>query len=785
MKEASSSTPARGTADELRAWLGVLFENAGRALMVLDGRGQLRCANALANAVLLDGARSATRPGGAADSGAVLADLLGASTIARKKLLTAPWGETLTVVELTESARLSASLDLTHEQYQGIIDDLPGIAVLVWDTDLRVVIAAGQALRRATDDPGSMIGKRPHDLLSARAWSRLKPAFVSTLNGDPQVEVDYVSPDSKVEYRMWFRPLTGADGSVVGGLAFSEEVTEQRARQNLLEQIQRLSHVGSYTYDRVHGWHADDELLSLLGVDGVDGIGRSFHTLVVAEDADAVRDSIDEVVDVGGRATARYRFVHGRSGEMRHMVGTFMGVVGTDGSLLRMISAHVDVTAAVWAAHAKGRAAHARTVLLRRVSDTVAGSDGPTDVQVKRITDVAVAAIGDGALVQVFSESEGIDLDVVSVTAEPRDARITDELIDALRSPAAAALSAEASSIFSTVDNPNWRSELTAMTGRNVPADVAHVISAPIRHSGVSMGFMRFFRLDPMNAFHPGDDDVVQMVADRAGAVVAEHRVRDELRKQHRHGESLAAELHRLTTEQRELVSQLASVEERERGLLAEAIHDEPLQLVLAVMMQMDRLAMDDSTADSERLEPMLTTLETAVRKLRTLIIALTPPDLTDGLGGALSRLAEGIFVGQPTRIVTSGRAHVSLTPSRKVNAYNILREAMVNVRKHAQAGKVLISLEETDGIVTAIVTDDGTGSDSFTSGPGHLGVATMHARAVAEGGALQINSAAGRGTSVVLTLPVNATEPAESGVAPSPAQQTPAPPSTSIAAQT
>ena len=710
MSETSTSEAVRGTAGEVRAWLGFLFENAARALVVVDERGAVRCANALADALMPGGAGPAGGPAGGQDFGGHLLDWLGAARVTREVALVAPWGEPLTVVELTEASDPPHPLELTHDHFRSVIEDLPGATLLVWDTDLRLVIAAGGSLRRVGYDAKAMIGKCPAEVFSAQAWNGLEPVFTSTLNGGPPDQVDYLSADSQVEYRMRFRPLTGADGAtVIGGLAVSQEVSEQRSRQHLLEQIQRLSHVGSYTYDRIHGWRADEELLSLLGVDSVDGIGRSFEVLVVAEDADAVRDAIDEVVDHGGRATVRYRIVHGHSLQVRHMVGTFMGVVGFDGSMLRLITTHVDVTAAVWAAQARVRAAQARTVLLRRVSDTLAGTDGPTEAQIKRITDVAVAATGDGAVVQIFGSDGGVEFDVLSVTAEPRDSRITDELIEAMRSPVSAAAAHQATSMWSTVDNPHWRSELTRMTGHQVPADVAHVISAPVRHTGVTLGYLRIFRLEPTNPFQSGDDDLVQMIADRIGAVVAEHRVRDELRRQYEQGEALTAQLQRLTAEQRELLDQLSGVEERERALLAEAIHDEPLQLILTVMMQMDRLSTGRSNQQSELFEPMLTTLETAVDKLRTLIIALTPPDLTDGLGGALRRLAEGIFIGQSTRIVTSGRAHVSLTPLRKINAYNILREAMVNVRKHARAGTVTISLEEADGTVTASVTDDGS----------------------------------------------------------------------------
>src|SRR4029077_9107986 len=171
-------------------------------------------------------------------------------------------------------------------------------------------------------------------------------------------------------------------------------------------------------------------------------------------------------------------------------------------------------------------------------------------------------------------------------------------------------------------------------------------------------------------------------------------------------------------------------VEERERTLLAEAIHDGPMQLVVAVMMRLDNSGIAHETIDDVELERLIVTLETSIQRLRTLIVALTPPDLSKGLGEALRKLAEGIFLGTPTAITVLGDAHVHLTALSKGNAHRILREAMVNARKHAHAEHVVLELAERDGTVIARLTDDGVGADCIDAEPGHLGMATMRARA-------------------------------------------------------
>ena len=147
--------------------------------------------------------------------------------------------------------------------------------------------------------------------------------------------------------------------------------------------------------------------------------------------------------------------------------------------------------------------------------------------------------------------------------------------------------------------------------------------------------------------------------------------------------------------------------------------------------------------------------LVTTVDWLRNLIVvALSPPDLSAGLGPALAGLARGIFTATPTVFTVVGPDHVPLSVPAKEAVYRIFREALGNVRKHARANNATLGIEQRDGLIVVSLTDDGVGSASLDAGAGHLGMATMRARAEAEGGQLHIESVPGLGTVVTLTLP-------------------------------
>jgi CheY-like chemotaxis protein/anti-sigma regulatory factor (Ser/Thr protein kinase) len=228
-------------------------------------------------------------------------------------------------------------------------------------------------------------------------------------------------------------------------------------------------------------------------------------------------------------------------------------------------------------------------------------------------------------------------------------------------------------------------------------------------------------------------------------------------------GRDQPAELHAATLfdatplEPRLLLDRLADIEQRERTLIAEAIHDDPLQLIVAAITQLDLLGADhpDAAPGCAAVNSML---DSAVDTLRALIVSSSAPTFEGGLATALGRLATGVLVGTDTAVRLTGAMHVSLTAEANLVAYRIVREALVNARKHAFAQHVSIDLRETDHAVVITVQDDGVGCEPPQLGQdgGHLGLTVMHSRARAAGGRVRVSSARGAGTTVVLTLPRN-----------------------------
>jgi signal transduction histidine kinase len=395
-----------------------------------------------------------------------------------------------------------------------------------------------------------------------------------------------------------------------------------------------------------------------------------------------------------------------------------------------------------------------RAIVLRRVSDLLATARGGIDELLRNVADLAASALGEGVVLRVLTpdllsiesdvvahveESGRLELEALaaaSLTGIPPHHPVIDNVINRGR-------------FASSVGRNNWRQEDRQRFGEWLCVSAEQFIAAPLRHHGEVLGLFVVYRTDNDEPYVAADEDLVQVLADGVGAAIAEARARDVMERDR------DRRLRELVDRQRELLDQLAEMETRERSLLAEVIHDEPIQLIVAAILRVDNLSTRQSTADAEELDRAATLLETAVEGLRNLIaVRLTPADLSIDLGIALRDLVEGIFVGTVTfRMV--GDPQVSLTDAAKGAAYRILREALVNVHQHARAMNVTIRFDERDGMVVFVVTDDGLGADHFEAGSGHLGLATR-ARAAAEGGQFQITGVLGEGTTVTLSLPAS-----------------------------
>lgn len=218
-------------------------------------------------------------------------------------------------------------------------------------------------------------------------------------------------------------------------------------------------------------------------------------------------------------------------------------------------------------------------------------------------------------------------------------------------------------------------------------------------------------------------------------------------------------QVERTADARRRQIADIVSIQEQERRRLAGEIHDDALQAMAAVSM---RLGMVSRRISDPRERAVIEQLEAsareAVRRLRRLLAGLQPPELeryglTAAVGSALERLERDFAI----KCSLSGRLDWEPGHDTATVAFRIIQEALANARKHAEAARIDVALETTDGGVVARVTDDGVGFDpdaAFSApGAGHLGLSAMRERARLAGGQLTISSRPGE-TTVEFWLP-------------------------------
>jgi PAS domain S-box-containing protein len=211
--------------------------------------------------------------------------------------------------------------------------------------------------------------------------------------------------------------------------------------------------------------------------------------------------------------------------------------------------------------------------------------------------------------------------------------------------------------------------------------------------------------------------------------------------------------------QRRSLLARVVTSQEQERRQVAGDIHDDAIQAMVAVTLQLQALGSRlRDPRSTELLERLAATATESVGRLRQLVFELRPPLLDEvGLAAAIDQYARraGELAGFVVQV--SDESAGELPAELRVVAYRIVQEALANVRAHAHAQRVAVRLEEVEGGVLARVSDDGVG---FLPGlverrpAGHLGLISMREQATMAGGWCRIASAPGMGTTVELWLP-------------------------------
>jgi len=220
-------------------------------------------------------------------------------------------------------------------------------------------------------------------------------------------------------------------------------------------------------------------------------------------------------------------------------------------------------------------------------------------------------------------------------------------------------------------------------------------------------------------------------------------------------------ELKRSQEELRNLAEYLQSVREKERTSIAREIHDELAQALTALKMDISwlskKLPKDQKTL-LEKTRAMTKLTDTTIKTVKRISTELRPGLLDDlGLAAAIEWQAEE-FKNRTgiTYKLTIDPEEITLDPDRSTAIFRIFQETLTNIARHAKATMVTASLKEKDDKLELRVRDNGKGiTKEQISDPQSFGLMGIRERAKSWGGEVKISGRPGKGTTVIVRMPI------------------------------
>lgn len=218
----------------------------------------------------------------------------------------------------------------------------------------------------------------------------------------------------------------------------------------------------------------------------------------------------------------------------------------------------------------------------------------------------------------------------------------------------------------------------------------------------------------------------------------------------------------RLTESRSRLLDRVLSAQEDERRRIAADLHDGLGQSLTSVQLRL--AAIEQATAEPvvrERVAATRSVVGAALDDIRRLVRDTRPPALDDlGLAAALENLLDDVAgaAGLESSFACTGDRPGRLPAPIETAVFRAVQEALTNAVRHAGAVRVDVTMHRAAAALVVTVVDDGGGFDvaaARRATPQPFGILGMQERTAALGGDVEISSRPGRGTTVVVRIPL------------------------------
>lgn len=206
-----------------------------------------------------------------------------------------------------------------------------------------------------------------------------------------------------------------------------------------------------------------------------------------------------------------------------------------------------------------------------------------------------------------------------------------------------------------------------------------------------------------------------------------------------------------------ERVRQVAVYDDRDR--MARDLHDTVIQRLFAVGLSLQAVAgATESAGVAERLNGAITDLDDTIRQVRSTIYELGSAEIDHGARAGVLALVRDLtpVVGFDVRVAFEGAVDTMISDQLAEHLLAVVREAITNVGRHAQATEASVSLKVADGQCRLQVKDNGRGLAGVDTGEAGLGLVNLRRRAEKLHGQSATETPETGGTILIWQVPVS-----------------------------
>lgn len=290
-------------------------------------------------------------------------------------------------------------------------------------------------------------------------------------------------------------------------------------------------------------------------------------------------------------------------------------------------------------------------------------------------------------------------------------------------------------------------------------------VVVPLVAHGRSLGALTLVSAETPLQFTEQDLPRIQELANHCALAVDNARLHQQTRRELEQLVSArTSQLEERAAQLRRMTAELTRAEQRERRKLAQLLHDDHQQTLVAARMHAERLegATDEPIASTA--SRLVRLLDEAVGSARSLSHELSPQVLhTSGIAAALRWLAPRMEERYGLTVHVEADESADRTgQDTRLLLFQLVRELLLNVAKHSSAKEARTALAGVEETVELVVEDRGKGFDPAVLDSGDpattgLGLMGMRERVLALGGEVYVESAPGEGTRVTVRVPRHA----------------------------